>query len=77
MPGGDIFAKMVDIGMAWSMLARFSPTALPSKKKTLSGMPTDTFHRRMIIRSTIVARAPTTIVKTRAGLNLQELMKVW
>ena len=77
IPGGAIFADIALIGIAWRILVSCSNVALPSKKKTLSGMPIATFHRMTMIRSTIVARDPTTIENTRAGRYRQELMKVW
>ena len=55
---------------------RFSKVALPSKKNTLSGIPTATFQRLIMTKSTIVASDPTTIEKMIAGRNLQLLMNV-
>ena len=69
-------ALRADIGMACNMFVRFSNTALPKRKKTLSGIPIATFQRFMIIKSTIVAIDPTIIEKMRVGLYFQPLINV-
>ena len=55
------------IGIAWRIFVRFSNVALPSRKNTLSGIPRAMFHRRIIMKSTMVASDPITIEKTSAG----------
>ena len=63
MPGGEIFAKILEKGMDCNIPTRFANVALPNKKKTLSGIPILTFHRITIARSTKGAVAPIMMVK--------------
>ncbi len=77
IPGAAILACIADMGIARSMLVRFSNVAFPSKKNTLSGMPIATFHRMIIIKSTMLASDPTTREKMRAERYFHELINVW
>ena len=77
IPGGAILAEIALIGIACKIFVRFSNVALPNKKNTLSGIPIATFHRMIMIQSTMVASDPTTMEKMSAGRYFQELMNVW
>mmetsp|Transcript_28845 Transcript_28845/g.52745 ORF Transcript_28845/g.52745 Transcript_28845/m.52745 type:complete len:220 (+) Transcript_28845:1199-1858(+) len=71
IPGGAILAKIAEKGIACKVITQFSKTALPSKNNTVSGIPIATFHLMIIIKSTIDAREPITMVTMSTGLNLQ------
>jgi hypothetical protein len=67
-------AKIEDIGMPINIVTKLSNTALPRRKNSSSEIPHLMFHLMTMIRSTIGARDPTTIVKISAGRNLHVLM---
>mmetsp|Transcript_3445 Transcript_3445/g.5592 ORF Transcript_3445/g.5592 Transcript_3445/m.5592 type:complete len:203 (+) Transcript_3445:71-679(+) len=77
IPGGAILAKIAEKGIACKVITQFSNTALPSKNNTKSGIPIATFHLMIIIKSTIDAREPITMVTMSTGLNLQLDRKFW